>query len=212
MVPKKYSNYGEKSHKIYKCLSLELVMEKITVADVMTRDPVVIDPEENLFECARKMVKKKVGSLVLVKDKKITGFLSQKDILWALVKKSKKDLEDIKAKDIAAKKVTTIRPEADIRDAVKKMENKKFDRLPVIENGRKLVGIVTVKDILNFSPEIYPELEEYAQIREEQEKLNRIKKLKSKDVREGICEECGERDFLQRFNGMLTCESCRSVI
>ncbi len=189
-------------------------METIHVADVMTRDSVVANPDDDLLKCSKKMVKKRVGSLILVnKDNKVVGFLSQKDILWAIVKKSKKDLKNIKAKQVAAKKVVTIKPDSDIRDAVNKMEKKKFDRLPVVLKGKKLIGIVTVKDILSFQPEIYPELEEYAKIREEQEKLKRIEKAKHrKFMHEGICEECGETDILYKVDGRIICESCSSEI
>lgn len=185
-------------------------METIHVADVMTREPVTAHPTDNLLKCSKKMVKKKVGSLVLVdENNKVVGFLSQKDVLWAIVKKSKKDLKNIKAKQVAAKKVVTIKPDADIREAVKKMEKKKFDRLPVVLKGKKLVGIITVKDILSFQPEIYPELEEYARIREEQEKLKRIKRSDyDKVVSDGVCEECGETDILYKVDGRIICESC----
>lgn len=185
-------------------------MEIIHVADVMTRDPMTARPDDDLLKCSKKMVKKRVGSLVLVdEENKVVGFLSQKDILWAIVKKSKKDLKNISAKQVAAKKVVTIRPDADIREAVKKMEKKKFDRLPVVLKGKKLVGIVTVKDILSFQPEIYPELEEYAKIREEQEKLKRIKHSKNREfMHEGVCEECGETDLLYKIDGRIICESC----
>lgn len=187
-------------------------MENILVADVMTREPVTVKPEETLFNCAKKMVSGKVGSLLLVDKKRLVGFISQKDILWALVKKSGRDLSKIKAADISPKKIAMIKPSATIKEAIKKMNKLKFDRLPVVENG-KLLGLVTVRDILGFHPEIYPELEEYAKIREEQEKLRRIKKAKELEVMDdGICEECGKRGMLYRIHGMLVCDSCRSSI
>jgi len=185
-------------------------MGRITVADIMTKKPVTIDPDKNLLECAKVMVRKHVGAIVLVKDKKMVGFLSQKDILWALIKKSKKDLKDIKAKDISVRKVATVKSTAEIKEVIKKMKLKKFDRLPVVDKGKELVGIVTIKDILNFNPEYYPELEEFAEIREEQEKLNRIKRKEVAVTEDGICEECGGRDILYRFNGMLICGSCKN--
>ena len=90
------------------------------------------------------------------------------------------------------------------------MKMSKFERLPVVENN-KLIGIITVRDILSFHPEIYPELEEFAKIREESKKLKLIEKAKEKEpVREGICEECGNQDTLYKFKGMLVCESCRN--
>jgi len=187
-------------------------MENILVADVMTRNLITAKPDESLFSCAKKIVRGKIGSLLLVNNKKLVGFVSQKDILWALVKKSKGDLSKIKAADISPKKIATIKPTATVKEAIKKMTKLKFDRLPVVENN-KLLGLVTVRDILSFHPEIYPELEEYAKIREEQEKLRRIKKAKELAVMDdGVCEECGKRGMLYRIHGMLVCDSCRSSI
>jgi signal-transduction protein with cAMP-binding, CBS, and nucleotidyltransferase domain len=159
-----------------------------------------------LLECAREMVKKKVGSLVIVDKKKLIGFISQRDILWALVKKSKKDLTMVKAIEISPKKIATIKPESTVKEAIEKMNKTKFERLPVTQ-GDGLVGMITAKDILNFHPEVYPEIEEFARIREESEKLRRVKKAEKGE--EGICEECGHEGILFHINGMLICESCR---
>ena len=181
-------------------------MERILVSDIMTRDPITTKPDTNLLECARQMVKKKAGSLLLVDKKRLVGFISRKDILWALVKKSKDDLSKIKAIEISPKKIATTKPSATIKEAIEKMKNLKFERLPVIQEGQ-LVGMLTVKDILNFNPEIYPELDEFAQIREEANKLKRIKKIQS--TREGICEECGNFEVLSRVHGNLICDTCK---
>ncbi len=184
-------------------------MERVLVADIMTKDPIVCKADINLLDCARKMVKKRVGSLILVDKKKLVGLITQKDILWALIKKSKADLKDIKAIDISPKKLATIKPSSTIKEALSKMKKLKFERLPVVQENQ-LIGMLTIKDILNFHPELYPELDEFAKIREESRKLKGLKKLKQKTAVEGICEECGAQDFLYRINGMLICESCRN--
>jgi CBS domain-containing protein len=184
-------------------------MNHILVSDVMTREPITTKPETNLLECARKMVRKKVGSLLLVHKKKLVGFISQKDILWALIKKSKEDLSKINAIDISPKKIATIKPDSSLDKAFEKMKKLKFERLPVIHKG-ELVGVITLKDILNFNPELYHELEEFAEIREKSKKLKLIKKAtERKKVHDGVCEECGGTDLLYRVNGMLICENCR---
>ena len=181
-------------------------MKNILVSDVMTREPITSPPDTNLLECAKKMVRQKVGSLLLVENKKLLGFISEKDVLWALIKKSKEDLSKIKAIDISPKKIAIIKPSNTIKEAIEKMKRLKFERLPVIEDN-ELVGMLTIKDILNFNPEFYPELEEFAKIREESAKLKRIKK--SKQMNEGICEECGNHDFLFHQDGRVICDSCR---
>ena len=187
-------------------------MKEILVGDIMTRFPVTISPDTNLLECAKKMVRKRVGSLLIVDKKKLVGFLSRRDILWALIKKSKEDLSKIRAVDVSPKKIATIKPNLTVNETIKKMNKSKFDKLPVINEG-KLVGIITAKDILNFKPEFYPELGEYAKIKEEWSKLARVKVLNgNEEVPEGICEECGNQEILHRVNGMLICESCKNSI
>lgn len=187
-------------------------MSHILVADVMTRDPVTIKSDSSLRECAKLMIRKKVGSVLIAEKKKLLGFISTEDLLWVIIKKQNQDLSKIKAIDISPKKLSTINPFVTLDEAIKRMKKFKFERLPVVQNG-ELVGIITIKDILNFNPEIYPELEEFARIREESEKLRRINEAKSRmTIEEGICEECGHQDTLHKVNGMLICSSCRSEI
>ena len=157
----------------------------------------------------RKWFKKRQEVFFLVNNKKLVGLISRHDILWALVKQSKEELSKIQAKDISPKKIAVIKPSATLEEALKKMKDSKFERLPVVDNN-ELVGIITIKDILSFNPEIYPELEEFAKIREESRKLKLVKKAKEKTTSdEGVCEECGNYGPLYRFKGMLVCGSCK---
>lgn len=183
----------------------------LLVRDVMTRSPYKVTPDTTLLECTRMMVRKRVNSLSITNKKKLVGFVSQKDILWALVKKPTIKVLNTKAIDLSPKKVITTKPTATIEEVINKMNKFRFDRIPVV-NNKELVGIITVRDILSFHPELYPELEEFARIREEQNKLNRIKKADIAAVDDGICEECGDRGALYRINGMLICSSCSSSI
>ena len=185
-------------------------MKRISISEIMTRNPILINPKTNLLKCARKMVNKNVGSLLIAENKKLVGFITQRDILNALIKKSNEDLSKINAIDISPKKIITINPSTSIKDTINKMKKLKFEKFPVI-NEKEIVGIITAKDILNFQPEFYPELEEFAKIREESKKLKRIKKLKKeKNFQYGICEKCGKKDLLTKVNGMLVCDSCKN--
>ena len=184
-------------------------MKNVLVADVMTRDPVTISPNANLFDCAKMMVKKRVGSLLIVEEKKLLGFISQGDILWALTKKSSSNLKNVRAIEISPKKIAVIKPDSKLTDAIEKMKKLKFERLPVVQDN-KLIGIITAKDILNFNPELYPEIEEFSKIKQESEKLKRIKEASKR--REGICEECGREGILFKSHGILVCESCLNSI
>jgi CBS domain-containing protein len=187
-------------------------MSQVLVSDIMTRQVTSVSPDTNLLECARKMVKKKMGSLLLVENKLLKGIITTQDILWAVVKKSKEDLSKIKASDITPRKIIAIKPEASIEEAVKKIKQFKFHRLPVVKNG-EILGLITLKDIITFYPELNTQFRELESIKEETEKLKRLEEAKERViVRDGICEECGERGALYRINESLVCSSCSSSV
>ena len=140
------------------------------------------------------MVKKKVGSLILQEKGLLRGILTEKDIMWALSKKN--DLSKIKAKDICTRKITTIRPSADIYDAVKIMKKNKFRRLPVVIK-KKVIGYLTLKDILRIQPELF----EIARHGYEKREIGSLTK-------EGICEECERFDLLYNKDGKMICGQC----
>jgi CBS domain-containing protein len=177
----------------------------IKVGDLMTRNFIHVSPETNLRDCAKTMVKKRVGSLIIKEGDKLKGILTEKDIIWAMVKKTKKGLKDIKSKDLMKRKVVTIKPGADITDAMTKFKKKKVRRLPVVENG-KLIGFLTTKDILKIDPGLFQMIAETMKIKEE------TAKLKRRDIgaqrKQGICEECGEYDILYHDEAQLLCEKC----
>ena len=60
----------------------------IKVGDLMTRNFIRADPEMDLAKCAKRMIKKRVGSLVITEGDVLRGILTEKDIVYAVVKKS----------------------------------------------------------------------------------------------------------------------------
>ncbi len=176
----------------------------INVGDVMTRNFISAHPEINLLSAIRLMVKKRVGSLILEKDKVLKGILTEKDIMWALSKK--KDLSDIKAGDICTRKITTIRPSADIYDAILLMKKKKLRRLPVTME-KKVIGYLTLKDILKIQPELFEIAREGYNL---QWPFEKNKEKEPSAVKEGMCEECSNFDILYLEDGKMICESCMS--
>ena len=180
---------------------------KIRVGDVMTRNFVHVSPETSVLDCAKKMAKNRVGSLVLKEGDELKGLITEKDIIWALTKKSG-EIEKIQAKDVATSKAHTIRPESTISEALEKMNKKKLRRMQVVSNNR-LIGYVTLKDLVKFMPTIFQESREFEKIREESEKIQRSKSAMDGIFNEAPCEECGNYDLLSKIDGRYLCEACR---
>lgn len=174
----------------------------------MTRDFTSVSPNANIIDCSKIMIKKRVGSLVLEENKQLKGLLTERDIIWAMTKKTFEEFRNIKAGDIAKKKITTIKPSSDLFDALVKMKKSKYRWLPVtIKN--QVIGFLTIKDILRINPDLFEIVHSQGgfQIKEEQEKLKR--KQQRTENAENLCEECGNFGELENIDGRMICESCK---
>jgi len=177
----------------------------IKVGDVMTRNFVSARPEIPVLTAVKLMVKKRVGSLIIEENGLLKGILTEKDIMWALSKKQ--NLSHVKAGDICTKKIVTIRPGADIYDAILVMRRGKLRRLPVTIK-QQVIGYLTLKDILRIQPELFEIAREGYNLKWP------VQKEEGKEpeaVREGECDDCGNFDILYSKDGRLLCEDCRDM-
>jgi CBS domain-containing protein len=183
-------------------------MRRIAVGDIMTKDIISVTPESNLQDCVKKMAKERVDSLLVTNQKKLIGILTARDILWTLTKKPSTDLKNIKTVDIATKKLAIIKPSADLSQAIKKMQSLNFRRLPVMSKG-DVIGVITLKDILRVAPELYEEISNFIDVREEDRKLL---DTKEEYPEEGFCDHCGAFSELLKVYDNLLCPDCREEL
>lgn len=168
------------------------------VCDAMTKSPVAISPEATIKECADVMNKERLGSLLVKKDDKLLGIITDQDIVRKIIAKGT-DPFTAKVEKHMQKELITITPEKDIFDAITLMASKNIKQLPVMD-GRKMLGILTQKDVLKIEPELFDLLVDKLEIKEEPHKPI---------MNEGLCAECGNySDRLIKKNGSLICNEC----
>lgn len=186
----------------------------VKVGDVMTREFVSVSPETPVALCAREMMAKHVGSLIVKDNQDLKGILTEGDIVKAIA--AKKNLSKITARDIMTKNVVSISPSEDMYNALTKMKGKKVRWLPVTVKGR-VIGMLTVKDILRIEPSLFEIVREFTPIKEEEEKMSSINLRKKRDslakgdvwTAEGECDECGAFGLLYNIDGKMVCEDCK---
>ncbi|HEY8807785.1 MAG TPA: CBS domain-containing protein [Candidatus Limnocylindria bacterium] len=114
----------------------------MNVKELMTRDPATLDPDSTCTEAATLMKDKDCGSLPVVKDGKLVGIVTDRDIVLRAVA-ARKDPAKIAVSEIMTAAPATVGPETTAADASKLMSAKQVRRLPVVDNGR-LVGLLAI--------------------------------------------------------------------
>lgn len=121
------------------------------VGEIMSSPVETCKPEATVSEIARVMTLKGIGSvLVCDGDGKLIGIITERDLVTkVLAREIGVCLRDTKAKDVMTPDPYIISPDSYMYEAAAFMISHGIRHLPVVENG-KILGIVTVRDLLRF--------------------------------------------------------------
>lgn len=120
------------------------------VADVMSEDVVAVDGGATLADAAAAMVDHHVGSVLVLSDGPV-GILTETDVIRA-GRREDAPFSTIPVSSAMNRDLVTIRPDASVTTALKRMEREGIKKLPVVD-GLDLVGILTISDVAHHLPE-----------------------------------------------------------
>jgi CBS domain-containing protein len=129
------------------------------VKDIMTRNVVAVRRETPLREAAEIMADNHIGCLIVKSDGKVSGIITDRDILVFIADEKHKNLDSFRVKDAMTDYVITIRSASPIEKAVKLMTENRIKKIPVVDDER-LVGIITMSDIIWAQPKLMERLSE----------------------------------------------------
>ena len=119
--------------------------------DLMTDDPGFCLSGDTLKKATEIMSERNCGFVPVVDaEMAVTGVITARDVCVALAGRSKKASE-IKAGDIGGSDAICCRPDDKIKDVLKMMKKKRVRRLPVRDGDKRLVGVLTIGDIIHAS-------------------------------------------------------------
>lgn len=175
----------------------------IKVYDAMTSKPITAFEKTSIREIANLMRTENVGSVLIRENNQIKGILTDEDLVHRVVAKGL-DVDKSTAKDVMTKKLLTISPKDDLFDAIMAMRDSNVRHLPVVE-GKKILGMLTMNDILKIEPQLFDLIVEKIEIREEHRKP-----ISERVAEEGICELCNAySEKLYNVDGARVCYECK---
>jgi len=170
---------------------------QIPLREVMKNNPTMIDIDATVAKAAETMCHDEVGSVIIIDSKKPIGIVTEEDITCKVVAKDLKP-STVHVNAIMSTPLITVSADKTVGDAAHMMVKHKVRRLPVIDTKHKVIGIVTVRDLLAVSNELNELLADLIEINREE------------IVEQGMCNRCSQMsDDLKRVDNVMLCSSCR---
>jgi CBS domain-containing protein len=170
---------------------------RVPLREIMNRKLTTIGIGATVAKAAKAMCHDEVGSVIILDHNKPIGIVTEEDIACKVVAQDLKP-STVHVNDIMSTPLITVSADKTAGDAAKMMVKHKVRRLPVVDEQHKVIGIVTVRDLLAVSNE------------ENDLLMDLIEINRDETVDPGMCSRCSQMsDDLKRVDGVMLCSRCR---
>ena len=117
--------------------------------EVMTKKTICCLPNDMVAKAAQLMKRENIGAILVIEDQqtqKLVGIVTDRDLALKIVAEER-NAKSTKVESIMSRKVVTCRAEDDLQKALDAMSEHQLRRIPVVDNGNKVLGIIAQADV-----------------------------------------------------------------
>ena len=107
----------------------------------------VVAPDDTVFHALEIMAKHAVGAVLVLDGEQLVGIFSERDYARKIILHGKNS-RDTLVREIMSDRVAYVSPAATIDECMALMTEKHFRHLPVLEEDGKVVGMVSIGDLV----------------------------------------------------------------
>ncbi len=111
------------------------------VKDIMTKDPITIDINSSVKEATRLLSYHNIGRLLVIDDNNLVGIVTDGDLMI-------EHERETPIKDFMSENLILINKNQSIQETARILAEHQISGLPVVNDQKDLVGIITVEDIV----------------------------------------------------------------
>jgi CBS domain-containing protein len=121
-----------------------------TIKDIMSKNVEIVLPSTLLTDVAQKMQKRDCGCVLVIKEDRIVGIITDRDLALRCIAKSH-DPTGTTAETVMSSEILYCRDTDEADVVTKNMGENKVRRLAVLDSNKRLVGIVTLGDLASHT-------------------------------------------------------------
>lgn len=119
------------------------------VQDVMSKNPICSTADETAQQVAKTLCDQNIGSVPIVTDKqsrRLEGIATDRDLCCTIIAQGK-DPNTARITESMSRNPVTCKPQDSLEDCLKVMQQHKIRRVPIVDDQKRVVGIIAQADI-----------------------------------------------------------------
>ena len=112
-----------------------------------------VGPDTPIIELAKLMCTHNIGAIPIGENDRLIGMVTDRDIVCKGLAQDSFDVSSATARDVMTPGIHCCREDDDLARAVRHMETLEVRRLPVINKGKRMVGMLALGDVGGLAPD-----------------------------------------------------------
>lgn len=106
-----------------------------------------VSPEATVFEAIELMADKNIGALLVTREDKLAGIISERDYTRKVALKGRSS-KDTRVREILSGRVVSVTPDHTVDQCLRLMTENRVRHLPVLD-GQRILGVISIGDLVN---------------------------------------------------------------
>jgi CBS domain-containing protein len=125
------------------------VTDVASILETKGGDILQIEGAATVLDAIKRMVEANVGSLLVMEDGKLAGIVTERDYLRRVALEGREENET-PVREIMSAPLVYVTPETSIDECMAVMTERRIRHLPVLDDGREVVGVISIGDVVKF--------------------------------------------------------------
>lgn len=106
-----------------------------------------VAPDDTVLQALELMAEKNIGSVIVLEDGEVRGIFSERDYSRKVVLNGRSS-KTTPIREVMTPEVYYVRPQDSVDRCMTLMTEKRFRHLPVLDDDKKLIGIISIGDVV----------------------------------------------------------------
>ncbi|MBI2805801.1 MAG: CBS domain-containing protein [Planctomycetes bacterium] len=124
------------------------------ISEVMVRKPLLVDADTSVVAAVNVMNEHHTGCVLVQEAGKLVGIFTERDVLRRVIFRDGNRAWKVDA--VMTRDPATLPPTASVAYALNKMSVDGYRHIPITDEFGKAIGVVSIKDIVEFVVEFFP--------------------------------------------------------